>query len=419
MPVASWFGQRSEYFNMRFLELFSLLGIEEGVESALNSNPYFILPVDINVDREKLVSVTREAVLTKAFVEIFAESNGSLEELIETVKQRCIGQVQFLLKDKTFCFEIMAFGKKLSHTEQTRRMNMFSFLFQGDEKAEMKNPDVIIWITETGPSHWMFGIQIAPIRRLCHTENPRLPMSLSNRPVLGPTTLDNDLAFLMCNVLFGLSSTQNQLILDPFCGSAGLLVTAASKSAKIFGCDADFRVLQGYSCTYSKLGQSRTDIFMNFEHYGFLKPEILSMDIFNPSWNQELFDGIITDTPYGVRAAINGDDILTQLIDVAAKILKPGKPLVFLMHCELIDLLDSQEEIDQIAKNHKHTFVKHRPVDNKLSLYVSETSRIPELLDQRRYLKLIPSHEKFRVIGTGLQILTAGYGRLLVKMIKI
>jgi len=61
---------------------------------------------------------------------------------------------------------------------------------------------------------------------------------------LGPTSADNDLAFMMCNQ----GKVQNgSFVLDPFVGTGGLIIPPASKGAHVFGCDLDMRVLNGYS----------------------------------------------------------------------------------------------------------------------------------------------------------------------------
>lgn len=67
---------------------------------------------------------------------------------------------------------------------------------------------------------------------------------LNKRIYLGPTSTDNDLAFLMCNQ--GLVKN-GSIVIDPFVGTGGLLIPSASKGAIVFGSDLDIRVLNGYS----------------------------------------------------------------------------------------------------------------------------------------------------------------------------
>ena len=76
--------------------------------------------------------------------------------------------------------------------------------------------------------------------------------SLKSRLYLGPTSLDTSLCFIMCNV--GLVG-KDSLVLDPFVGTASLLVTASHHGAMCFGTDIDMRVLRGKM----HAGQSRDE----------------------------------------------------------------------------------------------------------------------------------------------------------------
>lgn len=70
------------------------------------------------------------------------------------------------------------------------------------------------------------------------------PYELSKRIYLGPTSADNDLAFMMCNQG---KVKEGSFVIDPFVGTGGLIIPPASKGAVVFGCDLDMRVLNGYS----------------------------------------------------------------------------------------------------------------------------------------------------------------------------
>lgn len=67
---------------------------------------------------------------------------------------------------------------------------------------------------------------------------------MSKRIYLGPTSADNDLAFMMCNQG---KVKEGSFVIDPFVGTGGLIIPPASKGAVVFGCDLDMRVLNGYS----------------------------------------------------------------------------------------------------------------------------------------------------------------------------
>jgi tRNA (guanine10-N2)-methyltransferase len=88
-----------------------------------------------------------------------------------------------------------------------------------------------------------FGLELSNFRDL-KNHKFNLRYDLANRIYLGPTSTDNDLAFLMinqCNISNG------SFVLDPFVGTGGLLVPASHFGAFTFGSDLDIRVLNGYS----------------------------------------------------------------------------------------------------------------------------------------------------------------------------
>eukprot|EP01036_Dinobryon_divergens_P036996 gene36996-48279_t len=66
---------------------------------------------------------------------------------------------------------------------------------------------------------------------------------LKRRLYLGPTSLDSSLAMIMANIAGARPGT---LMLDPFVGTASILVALTHFGAKCFGYDIDIRVLKGH-----------------------------------------------------------------------------------------------------------------------------------------------------------------------------
>jgi tRNA (guanine10-N2)-methyltransferase len=87
-----------------------------------------------------------------------------------------------------------------------------------------------------------FGIELCTNKIVTAKFNTKY--ELSKRIYLGPTSTDNDLAFMMCNQAL---ITSNSLVIDPFVGTGGLLIPPASRGAITFGSDLDIRVINGYS----------------------------------------------------------------------------------------------------------------------------------------------------------------------------
>lgn len=123
------------------------------------------------------------------------------------------------------------------------------------------------------------------------------------RPFLGPTSMDCELAFIMCTLA---GCSKGKIVLDPFVGSASILVSATRLGALCVGCDIDMRILSGKGIDKT----SRSTIADNFLHYGLTPPDILCSSQNCRAWRrgqqgsgmEGYFDAIVTDPPYGVRA---------------------------------------------------------------------------------------------------------------------
>ena len=110
------------------------------------------------------------------------------------------------------------------------------------------------------------------------------------------------------------------MVLDPFCGTGSIALACQHFRAFVIGSDLDMRVLKGYAVggrTRNKGIEGierieRFDVFANFQHYGLARPDFLAADIsalcFNLGQDEQeigvrpVFDAIVCDPPYGVRA---------------------------------------------------------------------------------------------------------------------
>jgi tRNA (guanine10-N2)-methyltransferase len=192
--------------------------------------------------------------------------------------------------------------------------------------------------------------------------------SLKSRPYLGPTSMDAELSFVMTSL--GKVTTES-IVYDPFVGTGSILLACAMRGAYCIGSDIDIRVLRGK-------GGDQT-IWKNFEHYKLPRPEIIRSDNalyhrhyrhhHQPTTNissttttniaPHLYDAIICDPPYGIRAGARQtgskldnprpvleenrhnhiaqtktysvSDVMSDLLDVAASTLKVGGRLVYII----------------------------------------------------------------------------------------
>mmetsp|Transcript_106604 Transcript_106604/g.270726 ORF Transcript_106604/g.270726 Transcript_106604/m.270726 type:complete len:614 (-) Transcript_106604:44-1885(-) len=586
------FAHHNMYFNMRFQELEALVGlvgvpsrdllyVDKPVPTALSASPLALVRLPGEEAARKLCE---RSVLVKAVLEVwsvgsdFPEAVQAALEAGDSAKAR---RRSFFAPPRTYQIRVEAFGRTASMEDKREIFNYLRPMFDGDEIADLHNPDTTVWALEEHthltdekthlgprqslPKRVLLGRQVAGGRsldkKLKSGEKAYFQKyELSQRAVLGPTTLDNELAFIMANCARVQSGTT---ALEPFCGTGGIMVAMSHFGARITAGEIDIRVVKGWAVAYTKnkdaaLEASRgrekvaaprsaaapepngkasgsdggrggapngtavggagdgkaapigtllrgngsmqlgylsaiglelhgaacgptpsasvaptpsqpssalvhterlerdgsvvagRDIFTNFVQYKLQLPEIVVCDNSTRPWRRldvGWCDCIVTDPPYGVRAAskkqgrdpgkaaeireMSGayiapkvnygeDELASDLMSLASETLRDGGRLVFLQPVDLADFLGIDRAASERGGGGKGTLRDSvhpdggRKKDRRLC--ISETTRDPLILDEARYPDFVPAHEDMELVGASMQILSGGLGRLLVTM---
>lgn len=168
-------------------------------------------------------------------------------------------------------------------------------------RVDLKSPDRRIRVI--ADRHLVVGLVYREVER------SRIRVrEVKRRPFSSPISISPILARCIVNIS---RVRRGMSLLDPFCGTGGILLEAASMGIHATGIDADERMVSG-----SKI---------NLDHFG------LSADLFHGdvSMAPELgtFDAIVTDPPYG-RASSTGKEPIGVLYERAfstfAEVLRPG-----------------------------------------------------------------------------------------------
>ena len=166
----------------------------------------------------------------------------------------------------------------------------------------------------------------------------------------------------------------------------------------------------------------------NFRHYGLSRPELLCADQSVGMWARaEVFDGIVSDPPYGVRAGARRsgrkgevrevradgvhippsqqydvEDVIDDLLDMAARTLK--------LHCRLVYLLPTvTESVHQI----------HPPLFSAcISAVMSHLRSFPPALVCSFTDDELPRHPCLRLVCVSEQVVRHGFSRRLITMEK-
>ncbi|KJP85903.1 hypothetical protein AK88_04435 [Plasmodium fragile] len=334
-----WFSSHNKYDECKITELTSLLhifGYKDEGEGLLNDTNKHKGEVFVKVNLPEDIdwkSVISRSVLIKGIIQIWSEGStydDVLNDLLKKLHLFCTN-----LEDKKWRFHFNSFGKMVSQYDKVKKMEHFKVILDKYPKVDLSSPEVELGLLEEYDQNNLgilkkiyFGKSMALRKNnktLVYKRNDEGHMindvrtkktqlawwihySLNKRPVLGPTTTDNELAFLMCNIA---KIKAGQIVLDPFVGSGGLLITSSIFNAICVGNDIDIRLLKGYKIAYlnphMQHKSTNKNIFENFLHYDLSLPEILVSDNSKPVWNafhKPWVDAIVTDPPYGNRATV-------------------------------------------------------------------------------------------------------------------
>uniref|UniRef100_A0A2P2KHB2 Uncharacterized protein MANES_14G165200 n=1 Tax=Rhizophora mucronata TaxID=61149 RepID=A0A2P2KHB2_RHIMU len=223
---------------------------------------------------------------------------------------------------------------------------------------------------------------------------------LKSRMYLGPTAMDAEMALLMANQAL---VTQGKLIYDPFVGTGSILVAAAHFGAITMGADIDIRVIRdgrGPNC----------NIWSNFKQYGLPMPiGLLRADNNLPPWRPgltEVFDAIVCDPPYGVRAGGRKSGGRKLLKGAVAPYSVPD-----------------DKRTDHIPSTAPYSLVEcvHDLLDLAAKMLVMGGRIVyffPVLRDDDTLETQFPEHPCFKLVAASEQILSTRYSRVLLTMVK-
>ncbi|MFB6190188.1 MAG: methyltransferase domain-containing protein [Candidatus Nanohaloarchaea archaeon] len=144
------------------------------------------------------------------------------------------------------------------------------------------------------------------------------------RPFSSPVSLDPVLA----RVLVNLSGAEpGSHLLDPFCGTGGILVEAGLCGIGVHGMDAQERMVEGTR--------------ENLEEYGIISHDIRQGEIKDVEMEFERdFDAIVTDLPYGGASKVKGEPV-DEFLEVA-----PGM-------CDRAVFMSNQPELGDREPEHE------------------------------------------------------------------
>jgi tRNA (guanine10-N2)-dimethyltransferase len=137
--------------------------------------------------------------------------------------------------------------------------------------------------------HWVLGWLIAESRRDYGQRRP------TDRPFFQPGGMAPLLARALANIAIGARSPQDITVLDPMCGTGGILAEASLVGAPVIGGDAQTEMVRG---TRRNLGEVVSpDRF-----------DVLQVDAASLPFQAGAVEAIVFDAPYGRQSRVAGHE---------------------------------------------------------------------------------------------------------------
>lgn len=315
---------------------------------------------------EQWAQIGRQCIGCKAVFQVVGEGE-TLSDCIVDVGRLSNPQILELIPD-TWSMQIKHLGKlrRLHPKERREQIEQFHDVLGilTRRRVDLKNPDSELCLLkdcrsleESDPSierqltlhHWL-------LKRIKSTKQGSMVelaevSDVKKRAFIHTTTMPSDRALLMSNLgRVGKGTT----VLDPFCGSGGLLISSALLGAKVIGADVDEGLLSfrdkplpfPNSPHRPHRGVEKVSYGDSFIELGLEEPTLLiGLDIQSEDCVSHIltandglkYDAIVTDPPYGIRESqsqMTEMNIFESLCMVGQEVLRIDARMVFLQVIE-------------------------------------------------------------------------------------
>jgi len=290
-----------EHPTLPFSELRAILeaeGHRYGVVGQLKQ----VLRVDADV--ECVGSIVRRAALTRVCC---SELFSGKAEAADIFRQcRSVTFEKHVDTGKSFVVRVRRIGESALEVDSVKLEQEIGAIVLDkvkEAKVRLKEPDVTFFGVITGDS-FVFGRKLAEV-----PPKPFVERRPRRRPFFHPSAMPAKLARCMVNLAQPIAG---DVVLDPFCGTASMLIEAGLIGCRVVGFDVQWRMVRGS--------------LRNLRHYGVESDGVLRADARCPP--VRVVDCIVTDPPYGRSAKTLGrmvEDIVEHFLMTARTCVQGGR----------------------------------------------------------------------------------------------
>jgi len=298
-----------EHRSLPTTEALCCLHAEHIAYTVLETNENILL-VDTDMTQQKIQRLSERLAYTFMIDEHLCSSSPSLTEIQQTLQHHP------LQREGTVAIR----GKNRSLTRDSQPiLDSVADEMTRNKTVRLRHPDIEIRVFITDPRIYI-TTKIYEIPRLSFEQR-----KVQHRPFFSPISMHPKLA----RALINLSQVGvNETLLDPFCGTGGILLEAGLVGARCIGSDIECKMVNGCRQTLT--------------HYNIKNFEIFNADIGDLSHSVKQVDAIVTDFPYGRSTTTKGEQLnvlYKRAFESMSNVLKKGRrAVVGLSHQDFISL---------------------------------------------------------------------------------
>ena len=284
-------------------EVYASLSAEE-IQYRVIRQGQGVVIVNINKNNEgKLQSLAQRLSMTHRIYQMITTSTPEKQAVLDAINRTDLSR--FIKQGQTYCVRVRRLERcPLIKTPQVLEPEIGKIVHRYGSRANLQTPDVCFKLLLTSKIA-IFGILLHCINRSSFEE--RKPM---NKPFFYPGVLMPRISRTLINLC---EIKKNELLLDPFCGTAGILVEAGLLDVNVIGSDVQWKIVSGAK--------------MNLEYY-LEKYTLMYQDAAHLALKDESVDAVITDPPYGRSTRIKSVEtkkLIEDAVKEMCRVLKKGR----------------------------------------------------------------------------------------------
>jgi len=218
-------------------------------------------------------------------------------------------------------------------------------IYTKGREVTLENPDIEVRGLITDSTVYV-GLKSVEVNRSQFEER-----KVQNRPFFSPISLHPKLARTLVNLSL---IKKDEILLDPFCGTGGILLEAGLIGARVIGSDIEDKMIEGCKKTLD---------FYKVNDY-----KLYCSDIGDIGSHIDKVDAIVTDLPYGKSTTTKGEkmnNLYMRAFESMSRLLKNGCRAVIGLSNE--DLISIGEKF--FSQVEKHNFRAHRSLNRYFVVY--------------------------------------------------